>query len=127
MTARISSVNVYVNSQAEAKSFWVDKFGLVVKSEYPLDDQGHLWLEVGAPGDGTTLVLYDKALMRAQMPGLDLAHPGIRFYSDDPQALHEALKARGVTATPVKNDPFGTWFQFRDQDNNPYMVLKPAK
>ncbi|MHB9033226.1 MAG: VOC family protein [Anaerolineae bacterium] len=125
MFDKFASVTVYVNSQADARAFWVDKVGFKVVSEAKMDDEGHIWLEVSVPGDSASLVLYDKKMMQAQNPAVSTAHPNIIFNSADPKADHDALVAHGVAATEVRTDFWGVWFEFKDQDGNDYMVIKP--
>ena len=55
-----------MNNQEEAKDFWVNKLGFIVKGEFPMGPDA-TWLEVGPSEDEfTTLVVYDKALMETK-------------------------------------------------------------
>ena len=61
MINKILKITIYVNSQVEAKKFWIEKVGFVVKSEQPMGNNS-TWLEVGPSEDeDTVFVLYEKS------------------------------------------------------------------
>ena len=46
------------------------------------------------------------------------AHPAFNFFAPDPEALHAALTADGVEATPIKSGGGMRYFDFRDISGN---------
>ena len=68
MTDQIMMVNLYVRSQAEARSFWLDVMGWKVLREGPLDEC-RTWLEVAPEGAQTSLSLLEISMINEAMPG----------------------------------------------------------
>ena len=96
---RIHLTGVVVDDQQKALRFYTETLGFVVKHNIPVGE--HAWITVvseDAP-DGTELLLepdghpavgpYRKALMEDGIPSAS-------FASDDIEAEHERLVARGV-------------------------------
>ena len=96
---RIHLTGVVVDDQQKALQFYTETLGFVVKHNIPLGE--HAWITVvseEAP-DGTELLLepdghpavgpYRKALMEDGIPSAS-------FASDDIEAEHERLVAKGV-------------------------------
>jgi lactoylglutathione lyase len=121
MINKIGKITIYVQDQEQAKDFWVNKLGFVVKGEFPMGP-GATWLEVGPSEDEfTTLVIYDKALMKKQNPSA-VAHPSILFSTSDVESAYEKMKQNGVEVDDLLKMPFGTMFNFKDQDGNTYLL-----
>ncbi|MBD8847115.1 VOC family protein [Priestia megaterium] len=121
MINKIGKVTVYVKDQEEAKDFWIDKIGFVLKMEQPMGPD-FSWIEVGPSDDEfTTLVLYSKEAMEQQKPEA-VAHPSILFSTNDIEAAYEKMKQNGVKVEDLLKMPFGTMFSFKDQDGNDYLL-----
>ena len=121
MINKIGKITIYVQDQEQAKDFWVNKLGFVVKGEFPMGPSA-TWLEVGPSEDEfTTLVIYDKALMEKQNPSA-VAHPSILFSTSDVESAYEKMKQNGVEVDVLLKMPFGTMFNFKDQDGNTYLL-----
>lgn len=121
MITRIDKVNLFVNSQDEAKAFWTQKVGFVVTAEQPMGPD-MTWLEVAPSGENmTSLVLYSKELMLKQHPEV-VHHPALILATDDAETEWQRLKHNGVEVTDVQTMPFGKLFSFKDNDGNSYMV-----
>ncbi|NHM30787.1 VOC family protein [Neobacillus terrae] len=121
MINKIGKVTVYVKDQEEAKDFWIDKIGFVLKMEQPMGPD-FSWIEVGPSDDEfTTLVLYSKEAMEQQKPEA-VAHPSILFSTNDIEAAYEKMKQNGVKVEDLLRMPFGTMFSFKDQDGNDYLL-----
>jgi lactoylglutathione lyase len=121
MINKIGKITIYVQDQKQAKDFWVNKLGFVVKGEFPMGPSA-TWLEVGPSEDEfTTLVIYDKALMEKQNPSA-VAHPSILFSTSDVESAYEQMKQNGVEVDDLLKMPFGTMFNFKDQDGNTYLL-----
>lgn len=118
---KISKVTVYVKNQEEAKDFWLNKVGFVLKLEQPMGPD-FSWIEVGPSEDEfTSLVLYAREEMEQQDPS-KIAHPSILFSTTDIESAYEKLKQNGVEVGEMLRMPFGTMFSFKDQDGNDYLL-----
>ena len=121
MINKIGKITLYVNNQQEAKSFWLNKIGFVLKFEQQMGPNMS-WIEVGPSEDEfTTLVLYSKAAMEQQKPSA-VAHPSILFSTTNIEAAYEKMKQNGVEVEELLKMPFGTMFTFKDQDGNSYIL-----
>ncbi|KAF0821126.1 MULTISPECIES: VOC family protein [unclassified Cytobacillus] len=121
MINKIGKVTVYVEDQEQAKDFWLNKMGFVLKLEQPMGPNAS-WIEVGPSDDEfTTLVLYSKAAMEQQNPSA-VAHPSILFSTNDIESAYEQMKQNGVEVEDMLKMPFGTMFTFKDQDGNSYLL-----
>lgn len=122
MIEAISKITLYVNNQADAKSFWLDKMGFVVSFEQPMGP-GMTWLEVAPSRDSkTSFVLYEKELMKKQNPDNPLTHPSVILTTKAIETIHTTLKNRGVNVSDLNVFPYGKMFTFYDQDNNAYLL-----
>ena len=121
MINKIGKITVYVENQEQAKDFWVNKMGFVLKLEQPMGPNA-TWMEVGPNEDEfTTLVLYSKSLMEQQQP-TKVAHPSVLFTTTDIEAAYEEMKRKGVKVDDLLRMPYGTMFVFYDQDGNEFML-----
>ena len=121
MINKIGKITVYVQDQEEAKDFWLNKIGFVLKLEQPMGPNA-TWLEVGPSEDEfTTLVLYSKSAMEQHQPS-KVAHPTVLFSTTDIESAYQKMKDNGVEVEEMLRMPFGTMFTFRDQDGNDYLL-----
>ncbi|XJZ27826.1 VOC family protein [Bacillota bacterium Lsc_1132] len=121
MINKIGKITIYVNDQGQAKDFWLNKMGFVLKLEQPMGPNAS-WIEVGPSEDEfTTLVLYSKAAMEQQKPS-KVAHPSILFSTTNIESAYEKMKQNGVEVEALLRLPFGTMFTFKDQDGNEYIL-----
>lgn len=121
MINKVGKITVYVQDQEQAKDFWLNKLGFVLKFEQQIGPNMK-WIEVGpSEKEFTTLVLYSKSAMEQQKPGM-VAHPSILFSTNDIESAYEKMKQNGVEAAEMLRMPFGTMFTFKDQDGNEYIL-----
>lgn len=121
MINKIGKITLYVQDQEQAKDFWINKVGFVLKFEQPMGPN-MFWIEVGPSEDEfTTLVLYSKAAMEQHKPS-KVAHPSILFSTTDIESAYEKMKGNGVKVEEMQRMPFGTMFTFYDQDGNEYIL-----
>lgn len=117
----IQKVTLYVNDQAAAKAFWVEKMGWQVSLELPIGPQ-MTWVEIKPTADAqTAFVLYSKAAMQAHKPEL-VQHPSVILGSPDIEALYANLQSKGIEVDALQSMPWGKMFTFKDLDGNPFMV-----
>ena len=122
MINKIGKITLYVNNQEEAKSFWIEKLGFVVKFEQAMGPNMK-WLEVGPSEDEfTTFVLYDKNLMIAQNPKANVTHPSILLSTKDIESAYSEMKEKNIKVGELMNMPYGKMFSFKDQDGNEYLL-----
>ncbi|WP_341479223.1 VOC family protein [Clostridium gasigenes] len=118
----IGKITLYVNDQDEAKKFWVEKLNFVVKFEQQMGP-AMKWLEVGpSENEFTTFVLYDKNMMAAQNPKINLGHPSIILSTNDIDKTYDELKENNVEVGELMKMPYGSMFKFNDQDGNEYLI-----
>ncbi|MBB6713882.1 VOC family protein [Clostridium gasigenes] len=122
MINNIGKITLYVNNQDEAKKFWVEKLNFVVKFEQQMGP-AMKWLEVGpSENEFTTFVLYDKNMMAAQNPKINLGHPSIILSTNDIDRTYDELKENNVEVGELMKMPYGSMFKFNDQDGNEYLI-----
>ena len=122
MINKIGKITLYVNNQDEAKKFWTDKLNFIVKFEQEMGPNMK-WLEVGpSEEEFTTFVLYDKKLMLAQNPELNISHPSIILSTYDIENTYNKIKSNGVEVGDLMIMPYGKMFSFKDQDGNEYLI-----
>lgn len=102
MPIRINITSVFVDDQAKALTFYVEKLGFLPKRDVPLGE--HRWLTLVAPGepDGVELLLEPDEHPAAQAYKRALVEDGIpatSFAVDDVAATVRDLEAKGVTVT----------------------------
>lgn len=121
MINKIGKITIYVEDQEQAKAFWLEKLGFVLKLEQPMGSNA-TWIEVGPnEHEFTTLILYSKSLMENQQPS-KVAHPSVLFSTTDIEAAYEDMKQKGVKVEELLKMPYGSMFVFYDQDGNEYML-----
>lgn len=127
MIDSIGKITLYVNNQNEARDFWTEKMGFIVRLEQQMGaDQK--WLEVGPEyGGGTSFVLYDKEKMKTQNPDVNVGHPSIILCTGDLENAHREMKERGVRIGDIMKMPYGSMFQFYDMDGNVFLLREEAR
>ncbi len=121
---QIGTVIVPVSDQDKALEFYVEKLGMEKRLDIPFGD-GERWLEVAAPGSATSIAIVPPR------PGEAAGgkETGIALTSEDIDADHAELRARGVDADPEVSrmgDPVPPMFFFRDPDRNAFLVVQRA-
>ena len=115
----IRTVSVPVDDQEAALHYYVDTLGFTLLRDAPIP--GGRWIEL-APGDESVIVTLEPAT-----PGVTRGAIGIRFTSDDVDAAHAALDARGVSVDDILRWPgVPPMFAFRDLDGNAFSVTATA-
>jgi catechol 2,3-dioxygenase-like lactoylglutathione lyase family enzyme len=118
---KIMMVMMAVTDMAKAKAFYAEQLGFQVTIDYGQGDQH--WVTLQPPGGGPSLTL--STLHGNMRPGT------MRLYlsTSDIEAMHDALKAKGVKVNDVKDDLYGPgsgvkWFDLRDPDGNLWQVAQ---
>lgn len=122
MVNKIGKITIYVNDQDEAKKFWTEKMGFVVKFEQEMGP-GMKWIEVGpSESEFTTFVLYNKSMMESQNPAANVGHPSILLSTTDINKTYAELKDNGVELGKLMEMPYGKMFSFNDNEGNAYLI-----
>ena len=117
----VGRVIVPVSDQDRAVEFYTDKLGFEKRMDVPYGD-GNRSVEVGPPGAPTSIALVPPR--EGEPAGVET---GISLTTDDADAVHADLRARGVDTDPEvmrMGDPVPPMFLFRDQDGNTLMLIE---
>jgi catechol 2,3-dioxygenase-like lactoylglutathione lyase family enzyme len=134
----ISHVNVWVDDQDEAKTFYTEKLGFEVREDATLEEfDGYRWLTVGPPGQPDVNVILSlpgpppidpesaeqvKALLAKGAMG-----PGI-LRTDDCRKTIKELEERGVEVVQQPDERFyGIDAAIRDPSGNEWRVTQPIE
>lgn len=117
---QVRTVGVPVTDQDRALDFYLGKLGFEKRLDVPFGPGGR-WIEVAPPGSATTIALVPT---REGVPtGVDT---GIRLTTEDAEADHADLRARGVDADPdiLRIGGVPPMFTFRDLDGNRLVIVE---
>src|SRR5439155_1292797 len=120
MIKHINTVGIYVEDQARAVAFYIEKLGFTIHADRPMGPAR--WIELGPAGAQSRLVLFPRSMMS----DWDQRKPSVVFFCDDAQATFRELSARGVTFTdPPKAMDYGVFGVFTDIDGNQLAIMSP--
>jgi len=137
MLKQLTHVQVWVNDQEEALTFYTEKLGMELREDVTMPELGNFrWLSVGIPGQDVSITLmaipgppvFDEAT-RDQIRSLLArgASGGLFFGTNDAQATYEELKSRGVEFTQEPTEqPYGIDAGFRDSSGNHFRVAQQS-
>ncbi|MER6144129.1 VOC family protein [Streptomyces sparsogenes] len=117
----LARVAVPVVDQDRALDFYTGTLGFEKRADVPFGD-GHRWIEVAPAGGAAVISLVLPS--EGQSPGVET---GIIFTSEDIDADHATLRARGVDTDPEVmrlGAPVPPMFCFRDPDGNRFMIVQ---
>jgi catechol 2,3-dioxygenase-like lactoylglutathione lyase family enzyme len=120
--SKIGTVVVPVTDQDRAIEFYVETLGFEKRTDVPFGE-GYRWVEVAPAGAVTTIAIVPPP------PGNPAGNTdtGIGLNTDDIDADHAELKARGVDVDAEVSrmgDPVPPLFWFRDPDGNRLMIVE---
>ena len=122
MISNIAKITVYVKSSIEAKKFWTENMGFVIREEQALGP-GMIWLETAPDYHAqTTIVLFERSRMEKANPQVSTAHPSVMFTCADIEEEHRRLLSNGVIVDDIQKFPYGRMFSFYDQDHQVYLL-----
>lgn len=116
----VHTVGIPVSDQDRALEFYVERLGLEKRLDVAVPQFGGRWLEVAPVGAPVSLALVPE---RDGVPsGVET---GIRLTTNDAEAVHAELKARGVDVGEVLRWPAApAMFAIRDQDGNRLEIVE---
>ena len=136
MLKRLTHVNVWVDDQEEAFTFYTEKLGLELREDVTVPELGNFrWLTVGVPGqDNVALALlpipgppvFDAETQRQLKDILAKgAAGGLFFATDDIQGSYEEMKGKGVEfSQEPTQQPYGLDAGFRDPSGNQIRMMQ---
>ena len=113
---KVGLVGVLVTDPGRALEFYTGTLGFDKRLDV-LFGNGARWIEVAPPGAETTIAL---------VPAGSGQQPGIRFATQDADADHAHLVARGADADPQitrLGTPVPPMFTVRDPDGNALLIV----
>ena len=119
--SQVGTVMVPVSDQDRALEFYVDKLGFEKRVDTPYGE-GERWVEVAPAGAATTIALVPPR--EGDPTGIETR---VALATDDADADHANLRARGVDADPEvmrMGDPVPPMFFIRDPDGNRLVVIE---
>jgi catechol 2,3-dioxygenase-like lactoylglutathione lyase family enzyme len=122
--SKLGTVIIPVTDQERAIEFYVETLGFEKRTDVPFGN-GYRWVEVAPADADTTIAIVPPP------PGKPVGNveTGIALNTDDVDADHAELKARGVDVDAEVSrmgDPVPPMFWFRDPDGNTLMVVESA-
>ena len=118
---QVGTVGVPVIDQDRALDFYLEKLGFEKRMDIPYGE-GERWVEVAPPGAATTIALVRPR--EGDPTGIDTQ---VRFTTEDAEADHADLRARGVDADAEimrMGGPVPPMFSFRDLDGNRLLIVE---
>jgi catechol 2,3-dioxygenase-like lactoylglutathione lyase family enzyme len=118
---QVGTVIVPVSDQDRALDFYLGTLGFEKRLDVPYGG-GERWVEVGPVGGATTIALTPP--QEGEPTGIDTR---VGFTTEDIDADHASLKARGVDADEEvmrMGDPVPPMFFFRDPDGNRFLIVQ---
>ena len=120
--SQIGTVVVPVSDQDRAIDFYTEALGFEKRTDVPFGN-GYRWVEVGPADAPTTIAIVPPP------PGKPTGsvETGIALNTDDVDAVHADLKARGVDVDEEVSrmgDPVPPMFWFRDPEGNTLLVVE---
>lgn len=122
---RIYSADIYVNDLDWAIEFYVDRLGFEKRTDVPMDDQGHRWVEVAPEGSETVLILAQG--FGVWTPEKVGGWSRLILQVADLDQKARDLKDRGVEFKKEPESlPWGVYGEIRDPDGNEFGLLEPT-
>jgi predicted enzyme related to lactoylglutathione lyase len=121
---QIGTVIIPVADQDRMIEFYVEALGFEKRADVPFGN-GYRWVEVAPAGAATTIAICPPPEGKTA-GGVET---GIGLNTDDIDAVHADLKARGVDVDAEVSrmgDPVPPLFWFRDPEGNTLMVVETS-
>ncbi len=112
-------ISVPVSNQEGAKNFYRDMLGFELLRDEPMGPETR-WIQLAPPGCSTTIALVNW--FDAMPPG---ALQGVMLNVTDIDAEHATLTARGLSLSPIGQEPWGRYAMFNDPDGNGWILREP--
>jgi len=123
--SKIGTVVIPVADQDREIEFYVETLGFELRADVPFEGK-YRWVEVAPAGAATTIAL---APPPPDSPQPGNSQTGITLHTDDIDAVHADLKARGVDVDDEVSrmgDPIPPLVWFRDPEGNVLMIVETS-
>jgi catechol 2,3-dioxygenase-like lactoylglutathione lyase family enzyme len=116
MDWKIELVAIPVTDVDRAKSFYVDQVGFHADHDHQVHE-GLRFVQLTPPGSACSIVLGTG--ITEMPPG---SQQGVQMVVDDAEAARQELLGRGVQASEVDVQPWGSFVTFSDPDGNTWAL-----
>jgi catechol 2,3-dioxygenase-like lactoylglutathione lyase family enzyme len=116
MDWKIELVAIPVTDVDRAKAFYVDQVGFTADHDHQVSDQLR-FVQLTPPGSACSVVMGTG--ITEMPPG---SQKGVQMVVDDAAAAREQLISRGVQASEVDEQPWGSFVYFSDPDGNTWAL-----
>jgi catechol 2,3-dioxygenase-like lactoylglutathione lyase family enzyme len=112
-------LSINVSDMMKSKSFYADKLGLKITTEYRIDDN-NWWVSLSLPEGGATVTL---ARSGAYPENIKPGTMSLYFETSDVVGAYKEISGEGVPLNDIQDDLFGPgsgvkFFNFKDPDGN---------
>jgi catechol 2,3-dioxygenase-like lactoylglutathione lyase family enzyme len=122
MDWKIELVAIPVTDVDRAKAFYVDQVGFNADHDHQVSDELR-FVQLTPPGSACSVVMGTG--ITEMPPG---SQKGVQIVVDDAAAAREQLIGRGVQASEVDEQPWGSFVYFADPDGNTWALQQiPAR
>ena len=116
----LTMVSVVVGDMKKAKTFYAEKLGLAVATDYRQNDD-NWWVTLIFPGGGTSITLARSSTTSNEPPQAGTL--GFYLATSDLAAAYQELNERGVKTSEIRDNLYGPgsgvkFFQLQDPDGN---------
>jgi catechol 2,3-dioxygenase-like lactoylglutathione lyase family enzyme len=113
-------ISIVVSDMEISKTFYADKLGLEVTTDYRQDDD-NWWVSLVFPGGGTTITLARSSMTSNEPPQPGTL--GLYFSTPDLKAARADLEEKGIEPGEIMDDLYGPgsavkFFQVQDPDGS---------
>ncbi len=128
---KIKLTSIYVDDQEKALRFYTEVLGFTKKADF--SNGPFRWLTVASPeepnGTELQLALNDNPATKAyQQAMFQQGQPAAMFFTDDVNADHDRMKARGAEfTTPSTNVGYATIAKLNDTCGNLIQITQLAR
>jgi predicted enzyme related to lactoylglutathione lyase len=109
-------VSVPVSDPERAKLFYRDTLGFELLREEPMGPSMK-WIQLAPKGCSTTIALV--TWFEGMAPG---GLQGVMLNCTDIDADHQLLTSRGLSLSPIEQQPWGRFAMFKDPDGNGWIL-----
>jgi catechol 2,3-dioxygenase-like lactoylglutathione lyase family enzyme len=117
---KLTMISIVVSDMEISKTFYAEKLGLDVTTDYRQDDD-NWWVSLIFPGGGTTITLARSSMTSNEPPQPGTL--GLYFSTSDLEAARADLEEKGVEPGEIMDDLYGPgsgvkFFQVQDPDGS---------
>lgn len=121
MIEKLQQVMIYVDDVAAMKNFWLDVVGFELIEEVAAG--GMYFVEIApAQSNETSLMLFDRQVIAAQSPELNLGTPSLMFQTQDARALYHKFRDQGIIVGDLIEMPNRLVFNFADPEGHYFAI-----